>query len=48
MLLYVGWPQSRESEERTEAKLDAILRQLDPNGAERTIRGLDHAYDRSA
>jgi hypothetical protein len=30
VLLYVGSPQSRESEERKEAKLDAIIRKIDP------------------
>jgi hypothetical protein len=34
--LYLGSPQSREGDERKEAKLDAILRQLGPEGV-RTI-----------
>jgi hypothetical protein len=46
MLLYVGSPQSRESEERKEAKLDAIIRKLDPERGERTIETLDNLYDR--
>jgi hypothetical protein len=29
-LLYIGSPQSKEGDERNEAKLDAILRKLDP------------------
>lgn len=29
ILLYVGSPQSKESEDRSEAKLDAILRKVD-------------------
>jgi hypothetical protein len=43
--LYVGSPQSREGDERKEAKLDAILRQLGPEGA-RTIADLDQKYPR--
>ena len=46
LLLYVGSPQSRESEERKEAKLDAILRKLDPEEGERLIARLDHEFDR--
>jgi hypothetical protein len=42
----VGSPQSRESEERKEAKLDAILRALDPQEANRIIERLDREYDR--
>jgi hypothetical protein len=43
--LYLGSPQSREGDERKEAKLDAILRQLGPEGA-RTIAELDQKYPR--
>jgi hypothetical protein len=43
-LLYVGSPQSKESEDRTEAKLDAILRKVDPTGAERTLVELEKRY----
>lgn len=46
LLLYVGSPQSRESEERKEAKLDAILRKIDPVDGDRLIRTLDRNYDR--
>jgi hypothetical protein len=46
MFLYVGSPQSKESDDRKEAKLDAILRQLDPSGGEDTIRRLDVKYQR--
>ena len=41
--LYLGSPQSREGEERKEAKLDAILRRLGSDG-ERTIAELDQKY----
>jgi hypothetical protein len=43
-LLYVGSPQSKEEDDRLENKLDAILRQVDPKGAEDLIRQLDRRY----
>lgn len=46
LLLYVGSPQSRESSERVEAKLDALLRHIDPAHGEETIRRLDSRFDR--
>jgi hypothetical protein len=47
MFLYVGSPQSKEGDERKEAKLDAILRRLDPDGGEETIRRLDREFLRT-
>jgi hypothetical protein len=44
ILLYVGSPQSKEEDDRLEEKLDAILRKLDPEGAERIIAELDQKY----
>lgn len=44
ILLYVGSPQSRDSEDRSEAKLDAILRKVDPAGAEETLDALTRKY----
>jgi lysylphosphatidylglycerol synthetase-like protein (DUF2156 family) len=46
-LLYVGSPQSKEGDERKEEKLDAILRRLDPNNAEKIIAELDDRYPKS-
>jgi hypothetical protein len=46
LLLYVGSPQSRESDERKEAKLDAILRRIDPVDAEKLIARIDRDFDR--
>ena len=46
LLLYVGSPQSREGDERHEAKLDAILRKVDPVEGEKMIAMLDREYDR--
>jgi hypothetical protein len=43
-LLYVGSPQSKEGDDRMEAKLDAVLRKLDPADAERLIREIDDKY----
>ena len=43
-LLYVGSPQSKEEDDRLEDKLDAILRKVDPQGAERLIKALDEKY----
>ena len=44
ILLYVGSPQSKESEDRTEEMLKAILRNVDPKGAEATLADLDRKY----
>lgn len=44
-LLFVHSPQSREEDDRMEAKIDAILRAVDP-GADRVIRDLDERLDR--
>jgi hypothetical protein len=43
-LLYVGSPQSKEGDDRMEAKLDAVLRKLDPAEADRLIREIDDKY----
>ena len=44
ILLYVGSPQSKESEDRTEEMLKEILRQVDPDGAEKKLAELDQKY----
>jgi hypothetical protein len=44
ILLYVGSPQSKESEDRSEAKLDAILRKVDPEGAQKTLNSIAKKY----
>lgn len=44
VLLYVGSPQSKDSEDRSEAKLDAILRRVDPEGAERILAEIDRRH----
>ena len=45
MFLYaVGSPQSREGEERNEAKIEWMMKQLDREAAERRIEELDEKY----
>jgi hypothetical protein len=43
-LLFLGSPQSKEGTDRMEAKLDAILRRVDPEHAEMLIAKIDDAY----
>ncbi len=44
MLLHVGSPQSKEGDDRMEAKLDAILRKVDRDGGDRLIDEIDRDY----
>lgn len=46
-LLYVGSPQSKEGDERKEAKLDDILRKLDPESADKLIAELYAEFSRT-
>jgi hypothetical protein len=41
LLLYIGSPQSEEGDHRHEEKLDAILRAVDPKGADKVISDID-------
>lgn len=43
-LLYVGSPQSKESERRLEKKLDAILRKIEPEKVQEIIEKLLKEY----
>lgn len=43
-LYYAGSPQSRGDDERIEAKVDALLRQIDGEKADRLITDLDRRY----
>lgn len=43
-LLFLGSPQSKEGTDRMEAKLDAILRRVDPADADRLIEEIDKDY----
>jgi hypothetical protein len=44
-LLYVGSPQSKEGDDRMEAKIDAILAAVDPKNADALIHQIDQAYE---
>jgi hypothetical protein len=44
LLLHVGSPQSKEGDDRMEAKLDAILRRVEPDKAETIIGEIDRIY----
>jgi hypothetical protein len=44
LLLYVGSPQSKEGDDRMEAKIDAILAAVDPKNADQIIDEIDREY----
>ena len=44
ILLYVGSPQSKESEDRSEEMLKEILRKVDPKGAETTLAEIEKRF----
>ena len=44
LLLHVGSPQSKEGDDRVEAKLDAILRKVDPDAGDTLIEEIDEDY----
>lgn len=46
LFLYIGSPQSKEGDDRKEAKLDEILKLLDPKDGEKLIAKLDRDYIR--
>ena len=43
-LWYTGSPASKEGDERKEAKIDHILKKIDPEGAETIMRELEKKY----
>lgn len=43
-LLYVGSPQSKEGDERIEAKLDYILKNIDPENQQKIIKDLERKF----
>ena len=43
-LFYVGSPQSKEGDDRMEAKLDEILQRLAPGEGQKIISEIDEAY----
>ncbi|MGQ3890011.1 DUF6766 family protein [Legionella sp. CNM-1927-20] len=46
LFLYVGSTQSKEGDERKEAKLDAILRAVNPKEAEKILENLNEKYSK--
>ena len=44
--LYVGSPASKENDDRTEIKIDAILRAIGGDKADQLIDRIDHEYER--
>jgi hypothetical protein len=44
ILLHVGSPASKEGDDRMEAKLDAILARIDPQGGKALIDEIDEEY----
>jgi uncharacterized protein DUF6766 len=42
--LYIGSPSSKEGDDRKEAKLDAILKAVDPAAADMIFRDLERKY----
>jgi hypothetical protein len=46
-LFYVGSPTSKEGDSRKEAKLDLILKRLDPEHADSLLRELDEKYPKN-
>ncbi len=43
-LWYIGSPQSREEHDRTEEKIDFILKKVDPENAKKLLAELDEKY----
>lgn len=44
LLLHVGSPQSKEGDDRMEAKIDAILIAVDKTHGDQAIRNIDETY----
>jgi hypothetical protein len=45
LLLHVGSPQSKEGDDRMEAKIDAILIAVDKKHGEKAIKHIDDLYE---
>ena len=45
ILLHVGSPQSKEGDDRMEAKIDAILLAVDPKKADDLLKKIDEEYE---
>lgn len=42
--LYIGSPASKEGDDRKEAKIDAILKAVDPAAADKIVRDIERRY----
>jgi hypothetical protein len=47
MLFYVGSPTSKEGDQRKEAKLDYIIKTMDPDHADKILREFDKKYPKN-
>ena len=45
ILLHVGSPQSKEGDDRMEAKLDAILLAVEPKKGDKLLKDIDDEYE---
>jgi hypothetical protein len=45
ILLHVGSPQSKEGDDRMEAKIDAILLALEPKKGDKLLKDIDNEYE---
>lgn len=45
ILLHVGSPQSKEGDDRMEAKIDAILLAVEPKRGDAMLDKIDHEYE---
>lgn len=45
LLLHVGSPQSKEGDDRLEARIDAILLALEPGRGNQIIKDIDNIYE---
>ena len=45
MLLHLGSPQSKEGDDRMEAKIDAILLAVEPKKGDKLLKEIDDAYE---
>jgi hypothetical protein len=46
LFLYIGSPQSKEGDDRKEAKIDEILKRLDPENGAKLIAKIDREFTR--
>lgn len=47
ILLYIGSPQSKESEDRSEAMLEEIIRKVDPKNGDKFLRELERKHPKT-